>query len=99
MLDMLNGLDEVAWAGLAGFLGVILTAIGAAWRGTKKTPVEVGVPLPPPSLVDFTLEEARAIRRRLEDEAKASAERHDEAERLLNAIHQDTQILRDRRDR
>jgi len=94
---MLNGLDEQAWAGLAGIVGVALGAIAAAVKGAKKSPIEVGITPPPPDLANYSLEEIRAMRKAFDAFVKESEKRWDEAERVWALLHQDTQVLRDRR--
>lgn len=96
MLDIINGLTEVAWVGIGGVFGVFLAAIGAAVKGTRKSPIEVGHPLPPPNMAEFGLEETRALRRRYDEDRKADREWREDVDRSLAAIHQDTQVLRDR---
>lgn len=94
---MLNGLDEQAWAGLAGIVGVALGAIGAAFKGAKKSPIEVGLAPPPPDLANYSLVEIRAMRKAFDAFVAENEKRWDEAERAWAAVHQDTQVLRDRR--
>lgn len=61
MLDTLNGLDEVAWAGIAALVSVIVGGIGAAIHGMNKHPTEVGNPLPPADQTPYVLAEVRAL--------------------------------------
>ena len=93
---MLNGLNEQAWAGIAAIVGVIIGTIGAAIKGAKKTPIEVGLPPPPADMDKYTLEEVRALRREFDDHVAETRKRWDDAEKSWAAVHQDTQVLRDR---
>lgn len=99
MLDTLNGLGETAWAGLAALVTIVVTGIGAAWRGTKKEPPDVGQPLPPADQTSYLLAELRLLNRKHDEGTKVVDARFDESERLLLRIHQDTQVIRDRGSR
>lgn len=67
MLDTLNGLDEGAWAGIAALVSVIVGGIIAAFKGMKKEPPEVGLPLPPADQTAYVLEEVRQLIRKHEE--------------------------------
>ena len=67
MLDTLNGLDEGAWAGIAALVSVIVGGVIAAFKGMKKDPPEVGLPLPPADQTAYVLEEVRQLIRKHEE--------------------------------
>ena len=54
MLEIINGIEPEAWAGLAGLLGGVATAVVVVSKGLKKSPPEV-------------LLEVRGISRRLDE--------------------------------
>jgi len=92
MLDFLNAIDETAWAGIGGAVAAIIGAVALAFRGAKKTPVEVGNPAPATDMAPYVLEEVRELQHGQGD----MTEMLRAIERTATAIHQDTQILRDR---
>lgn len=81
MLDTLNGLGETAWAGIAALLTVVLAAIGAAWKGSKRHPLEVGQPAPPEDLTPYVLKELRELNRKHDDGTRAVGARLDQIDR------------------
>lgn len=78
MLDTLNGLGETAWAGIVALVTVILGAIGAAYKGSKKSPVDVGQPLPPADQTPYILKELRELNRKHDDGSLFMAARFDQ---------------------
>ena len=46
MLEIINGIEPEAWAGLAGLLGGVATAVVVVSKGLKKSPPEVGTSKP-----------------------------------------------------
>lgn len=96
MLDTLNGLDEAAWAGLAALFTVIIGAIGAAMRGMTKHPIETGQPAPPTDRTEYVLKELRELNRKHDEGTRIVDGRFDQMERMLGAVHTDTQVIRER---
>ena len=93
MLEIINGIEPEAWAGLAGLLGGVATAVVVVSKGLKKSPPEVGTSKPEADMTDYVLLEVRGISRRLD-------ELHDdlqEIDRRTEGIHQHTSVLIDRR--
>ncbi|WDA11395.1 hypothetical protein [Paracoccus marcusii] len=81
MLDTLNGLGETAWAGIVALVTVILGAIGAAYKGSKKSPVDVGQPLPPADQTPYILKELRELNRKHDDGSLQMGARFDRLDR------------------
>ncbi len=94
MLDILNGLDEPAWAGLTALALAIIGAIGAVLKGLRRHRVDEAPPVADPVASLGT--EIRALATR-QDEAEAEADRRfDRIDRDLARIHTDTQVIRER---
>lgn len=94
MLDILNGLDEAAWAGLTALTLAIIGAIGAVLKGMRRHPGETGQPVIDP-FAGITAE----IRTLAESQDAAATEadrRFDRIDRDLARIHTDTQVIRER---
>ena len=92
MLHFINSIEPEAWAGIAGLVAGIVSAILAVRKGAKKSPVEVGHAAPPPDRTEYVLAEVRQIAARL-----AEIEVHmSDVDRRTEAIHLDTRILLDR---
>lgn len=81
MLDTLNGLRETARAGIAALVTVILGAIGAAWKGSKKHPAQTGQAPPPADLTPYVLTELRELNRKHDDGTRALGSRLDQIDR------------------
>lgn len=96
MLELLNGLGNTAWVGITGLVVGSLTAIGAVVKGTKKTPIEVGMPLPPTDQSPYILKELRQLRDDQDEKFDDVLERIGEQDRMLGRIYTDTQVLRER---
>lgn len=104
MLELLNGLSNPAWVGITGLIVGSLTALAAVFKGSQKTPIEVGSPLPPTDQIPYVLKEVRDLRADLKElkvehrDLREEADRRlDEQDRMLGRIHTDTQVLRERR--
>lgn len=94
MLDILNGVDEAAWAGLTALTLAIIGAIGAVLKGMRRHSAEIGQPMIDP-FVGITAE----VRALVESQDAAAAEadrRFDRIDRELARIHTDTQVIRER---
>lgn len=94
MLDILNGLDEPAWAGLTALALAIIGAIGAVLKGLRRHREDAAPPIIDPN--SGLADEIRALATR-QDEANAEADRRfDRIDRDLGRIHTDTQVIRER---
>lgn len=94
MLDILNGLDEPAWAGLTALALTILGAIGAVLKGLRRHNDGPGQPINDP--ITGLAAEIRTLAVR-QNEANAEADRRfDRIDRDLARIHTDTQVIRER---
>ncbi|KZY52306.1 hypothetical protein A3734_19370 [Sulfitobacter sp. HI0054] len=92
MLHFINSIEPEAWAGIAGLVAGIVSAVLAVRKGAKKSPIEVGHAAPPPDRTEYVLTEVRQIAARL-----AEIEVHmADVDRRTEAIHLDTRILLDR---
>ncbi|QDP53937.1 MAG: hypothetical protein GOVbin2937_14 [Prokaryotic dsDNA virus sp.] len=92
MLHFINSIEPEAWAGIAGLIAGIVSAVFAVRKGAKKTPIEVGHGTPPEDRTEYVLAEVRQINVRLtEIEGHMS-----DVDRRTEAIHLDTRILLDR---
>lgn len=96
MLEHLNGLNSTAWVGLTGLILGILGAILAVFKGAQKSPVQVGMPLPPTDQAPYILKELRQLRDDTDEKFDDVLERLSEQDRLLGRIYTDTQVMRDR---
>lgn len=94
MLDILNGLDEPAWAGLTALALAIIGAIGAVLKGLRRHKDGPGQPINDP--ITGLAAEIRTLAVR-QNEANAEADRRfDRIDRDLARIHTDTQVIRER---
>ncbi|MDB6183053.1 hypothetical protein [Paracoccus fistulariae] len=94
MLDILNGLDEPAWAGLTALALAIIGAIGAVVKGLRRQKDGPGQPINDP--ITGLAAEIRTLAVR-QNEANAEADRRfDRIDRDLARIHTDTQVIRER---
>lgn len=94
MLDILNGLDEPAWAGLTALALAIIGAIGAVLKGLRRHRGDAAPPVADP-IVSLVAEIHRLAAR--QDEASTEADRRfDRIDRDLARIHTDTQVIRER---
>ena len=94
MLDILNGLDEPAWAGLTALALAVIGAIGAVMKGLRRHRDDPG-----PSVMDPVASLAAEIRTLAarQDEASTEADRRfDRIDRDLARIHTDIQVIRER---
>lgn len=94
MLDILNGLDEAAWAGLTALTLAIIGAIGAVLKGMRRHPAETGQPVIDP--FSGITAEIRALADSQDATASEADRRFDRIDRELARIHTDTQVLRER---
>lgn len=94
MLDILNGLDEAAWAGLTALTLAIIGAIGAVLKGMRRHPAETGQPVIDP-FAGITAE-IRALSESQDATASEADRRFDRIDRELARIHTDTQVIRER---
>ncbi|MFV0409512.1 MAG: hypothetical protein ACK5LJ_07385, partial [Paracoccus sp. (in: a-proteobacteria)] len=94
MLDILNGLDEPAWAGLTALALAIIGAIGAVLKGLKRKPMGTGPSVKDP--ISGLAAEIRALVARQNDIATEADRRFDRIDRDLARIHTDTQVIRER---
>ena len=94
MLDILNGLDEAAWAGLTELTLAIIGAIGAVLKGMRRHPAETGQAIIDP-FAGITAE-IRALTDRQVATAAEADRRFDRIDRELARIHTDTQVIRER---
>lgn len=85
MLDTLNGLGETAWAGIVALVTVVLGAIGAAYKGSKKSPVDLGQPLPPTDQTPYILKELRELNRKHDDGSLFMVARFDQLDHKHDA--------------
>lgn len=99
MLDTLNGLGETAWAGIVALVTVVLGAIGAAWKGSKKSPVEVGQPLPPADQTPYILKELRELNRKHDDGSLFMGARFDQLDRRFDSNGREFDERFDQQDR
>lgn len=82
---------------ISGVIGTFLAGIWLAIRsGLKKTPAEVGMAPVSSETVDYVLVEVRQIGSHMATRADDIDARLDKYDTKLDAIHIDTQILRDR---
>lgn len=94
MLDILNGLDEPAWAGLTALALAIIGAIGAVLKGLRRHRDGTAPPVADP--ITGLAAEIRTLAAR-QDEASSEADRRfDRVDRDLARIHTDTQVIRER---
>lgn len=94
MLNILNGLDEAAWAGLTALLLAIIGAVGAVLKGMRRHPNETGQPVIDP-FAGVTAE-IHALTDRQDVAAAEADRRFDRIDRELARIHTDTQVIRER---
>lgn len=94
MLDILNGLDEAAWAGLTALLLAIIDAIGAVLKGMRRHPAETGQTVIDP-FAGITAE-IRALAESQNTAVTGTDRRFDRIDRELARIHTDTQVIRER---
>lgn len=92
MLQFINSIEAEAWAGIAGLLTGIISAVFAVRKGARKSPVEVGHAAPPTDRTEYVLVEVRQIGARLSEIEGHMAD----VDRRTEAIHLDTRILLDR---
>lgn len=91
MLDILNGLDEPAWAGLTALALAIIGAIGAVLKGLRRHREDAAPPVADPIAAELNRLAAR------QEEANTEADRRfDRIDRDLARIHTDTQVIRER---
>ena len=94
MLDILNGLDEPAWAGLTALALAIIGAIGAVLKGLRRHRQDPTSPVADP--IGSLIAEIQRLATR-QDEASTEADRRfDRIDRDLARIHTDTQVIRER---
>ena len=94
MLDILNGLDEPAWAGLTALALAIIGAIGAVVKGLRRHREDAAPPVADP--ISGLVDEIRRLSVRQRDMATESDRRFDRIDRDLARIHTDTQVIRER---
>lgn len=94
MLDILNGLDEPAWAGLTALALAIIGAIGAVLKGLRQHRDGTAPPVIDP--VAGLAAGIRALAARQDDIASEADRRFDRIDRDLARIHTDTQVIRKR---
>lgn len=94
MLDILNGLDEPAWAGLTALTLAIIGAIGAVLKGLHRHRDGPGPSAPDP--ITSLTAEIRTLAARQDDIASEADRRFDRIDRDLARIHTDTQVIRER---
>lgn len=93
MLHFINAIEPEAWAGIAGLMAGVASAIVAVRKGAKKGPVEVGHGPPGEDRIEYVLKEVRRANERIGD----IDGRVTDIDRRTEAILLDTRILRDRR--
>lgn len=94
MLDILNGLDEPAWAGLTALVLAIIGAIGAVLKGLRRHREDAAPPITDP--ITGLAAEIHTLATR-QNEANAEADRRfDRIDRDLARLHTDTQVIRER---
>lgn len=94
MLDVLNGLDEPAWAGLTALALAIIGAIGAVLKGLRRHRDGLGPPVTDP--VASLAAEVHRLATLQNDVATEADRRFDRIDRDLGRIHTDTQVIRER---
>lgn len=94
MLDILNGLDEPAWAGLTALALAIIGAIGAVLQGLRRHREDAAPPVADP--ISGLADEIGALAARQNDIANEADRRFDRIDRDLARIHTDTQVIRER---
>lgn len=94
MLDILNGLDEPAWAGLTALALAIIGAIGAVLKGLRRQQRDAAPPVADP--ITGLAAEIRALAAGQNDIATEADRRFDRIDRDLAGIHTDTQVIRER---
>lgn len=94
MLDILNGLDEPAWAGLTALTLAIIGAIGAVLKGLRRH--REGAELPVIDPIVSLAAEIRGLAARQEETQAEADRRFDRIDRDLARIHTDTQVIRER---
>lgn len=94
MLDILNGLDEPAWAGLTALALAIIGAIGAVLKGLRRHRDGTAPPVADP--IGSLIAEIHRIGARQNDIATEADRRFDRIDRDLARIHTDTQVIRER---
>jgi hypothetical protein len=94
MLDILNGLDEPAWAGLTALALAIIGAIGAVVKGLRRHRHGPGLPVADP--IETLTAEIRVLAARQEEANTEADRRFDRIDRDLARIHTDTQVIRER---
>lgn len=94
MLDILNGLDEPAWAGLTALALAIIGAIGAVLKGLRRHRGDVPPPIADP--ISGLADEIHRLAARQNDIATEADRRFDRIDRDLARINTDTQVIRER---
>ena len=94
MLDILNGLDEPAWAGLTALALAIIGAIGAVMKGLRRHHGDASPPVIDP--IASLIAEIHQLAARQDDLASEADRRFDRIDRDLARIHTDTQVIRER---
>ncbi len=94
MLDILNGLDEPAWAGLTALTLAIIGAIGAVLKGLRRHRDGAAPPVADP--ISGLADDIRALAIRQDEAASEADRRFDRIDRDLARIHTDTQVIRER---
>lgn len=99
MLDTLNGLGETAWAGIVALVTVVLGAVGAAYKGSKKHPAEVGQAAPPEDLTPYVLKELRELNRKHDDGTRSLRSRLEQIDRKQDESCRTIDERHDQQDR
>ena len=94
MLDILNGLDEPAWAGLTALALAIIGAIGAVLKGLSRHRGDAAPPITDP--IASLIAEIRVLAARQNEATSEADRRFDRIDRDLARIHTDTQVIRER---
>lgn len=94
MLDILNGLDEPAWAGLTALALAIIGAIGAVLKGLRRHRGDAAPPVADP--IATLIDEIHRLATRQNDIATEADRRFDRIARDLARINTDTQVIRER---
>ena len=94
MLDILNGLDEAAWAGLTALALAVIGGIGAVLKGWRQKPTETGSLVKDP--ISGLADEIHRLVARQNDIATEADRRFDHIDRDLARINTDTQVIRER---
>ncbi|MDO6732865.1 hypothetical protein Q4577_22890 [Marinovum sp. 2_MG-2023] len=93
MLQILNGIDAEAWAGIAGVLVGVGGAIAAVRKGVRKLPEDVGTVDANPPRLDDVLQEAR----RATGALARVGDRLEDIDRRTERTAADVRVLLDRR--